>query len=125
MTATASFIPLFRPLWIFSLFPATLSRLLFHLSGEDDEKVRELMEGLSKGRKNIRLTAKSREQIEDLFYAGCADDGMTKDTIHECFENDDYLADPHTAVAINVYEQYVKETGDDTLTVIASTASPF
>ena len=71
------------------------------------------------------MDGKIKEQIEDLFYAGCADDGMTKDTIHECFENDDYLADPHTAVAINVYEQYVKETGDDTPTVIASTASPF
>ena len=106
------------------LISSNLERLLFHLSGEDDEKVRELMEGLSKdGRYTV--DGKIKEQIEDLFYAGCADDGMTKDTIHECFENDDYLADPHTAVAINVYEQYVKETGDDTLTVIASTASPF
>ncbi len=106
------------------LISSNLERLLFHLSGEDDEKVRELMEGLSKDGK-YTVDGKIKEQIEDLFYAGCADDGMTKDTIHECFENDDYLADPHTAVAINVYEQYVKETGDDTLTVIASTASPF
>ena len=36
-----------------------------------------------------------------------------------------YLADTHTAVALNVYEQYVKETGDDRATVIASTASPY
>ena len=36
-----------------------------------------------------------------------------------------YLCDTHTAVAVNVYEQYLKETGDDTPCVIASTASPY
>ena len=33
--------------------------------------------------------------------------------------------DTHTAVAENVYEQYVAQTHDTTKTVIASTASPF
>ena len=33
--------------------------------------------------------------------------------------------DTHTAVAQNVYENYVKETGDTTKTVIASTANPY
>ena len=33
--------------------------------------------------------------------------------------------DTHTAVAKSVYDKYVKETGDTTKTVIASTASPF
>ena len=33
--------------------------------------------------------------------------------------------DTHTAVAYNVYMQYVEKTGDKTPTVIASTASPY
>ena len=36
-----------------------------------------------------------------------------------------YVIDTHTAVATGVYHKYVKETGDNTKTVIASTASPF
>ena len=33
--------------------------------------------------------------------------------------------DTHTAVAMHVYEDYLHQTGDNTVTVIASTASPF
>jgi threonine synthase len=35
------------------------------------------------------------------------------------------LIDPHTAVAVNALSQYRKATGDDTLCVVHSTASPF
>ena len=33
--------------------------------------------------------------------------------------------DPHTAVAQSVYEDYARETGDKTKTVVVSTASPY
>ena len=36
-----------------------------------------------------------------------------------------YLIDTHTAVAANVVEQYRAATGDDTVTVFVSTASPY
>ncbi|MBC2724501.1 MAG: threonine synthase, partial [Desulfosporosinus sp.] len=36
-----------------------------------------------------------------------------------------YVFDPHTAVAMKVYEDYRYETNDQTFSVIASTASPF
>ena len=35
------------------------------------------------------------------------------------------MIDTHTAVAAAVYDRYREETGDETPTVIASTASPF
>ena len=35
------------------------------------------------------------------------------------------MPDTHSAVALSVYKKYVKESGDGTKTVIASTASPF
>ena len=65
------------------------------------------------------------EKIQSLFYAGYCDDDDTKATIARLFREKNYLCDTHTAVAVNVYRQYVEETGDHTCTVIASTASPF
>ena len=41
------------------------------------------------------------------------------------YENENYLCDTHTAVAVNVYKQYVSETGDNTPVILASTASPY
>ena len=41
------------------------------------------------------------------------------------YERFDYLCDTHTAVAVKVYEDYVKQSGDDIPTVIDSTASPY
>ena len=41
------------------------------------------------------------------------------------WEGQHYLIDPHTAVAFDVLEQYRKESGDETPTVVVSTASPF
>ena len=63
--------------------------------------------------------------INEKFYGGFCDDKNTEATIHEMFEQDKYLCDTHTAVAINVYKQYVEETGDKTPSEIASTASPY
>jgi threonine synthase len=42
-----------------------------------------------------------------------------------CIRDSDYLLDTHTAVAYKVYADYVKETGDETPALIASTASPY
>ena len=45
--------------------------------------------------------------------------------IRTLFEDTGYLIDTHTAVGAAVHRKYVKETGDDTATLIASTASPY
>lgn len=59
------------------------------------------------------------------FDAGYCDDAQATETIHTLWEQEHYLCDPHTAVAVRVYEEYRARTGDTTPTVIASTASPF
>ena len=41
------------------------------------------------------------------------------------YEKCGYVLDTHTAVAVSAYRKYKEETGDDTVTVIASTASPY
>ena len=45
--------------------------------------------------------------------------------IKDLYDKTGYVIDTHTAVAAAAYDKYVAETKDDTVTVIASTASPF
>ena len=106
------------------LVSSNLERLLYHLTGGNTEKVAGWMKELSeKGCYTVDEDVKAK--LQQLFCGGFCDDGNTKATIGSLYENENYLADTHTAVAVNVYEQYVKESGDTTPTVIASTASPY
>jgi threonine synthase len=47
------------------------------------------------------------------------------ETISKMYKDHGYLIDTHTAVGYKVYQDYKKETGDETPTVIASTASAY
>ena len=49
----------------------------------------------------------------------------TSAAIAKYYKENGYLIDTHTAVAANVMEQYRKATGDKTVTVFVSTASPY
>ena len=106
------------------LISSNLERMLFELSGNDDKKVAELQSSLSENG-TFTVDGKIKEGLQKLFWAGCCDDEATLETINKYFTECSYLADTHTAVALNVYNQYVKETGDNRQTVIASTASPY
>lgn len=101
------------------LISSNLERLLYHLSDGNDKKVAEAMESLNKDK--IYLWDKN---YDDLIYANFAGEEDVKDAIKSTYDSYKYLIDPHTAVAVSVYEKYKKETGDDTKTIIASTANP-
>ena len=105
------------------LISSNLERLLFHLSGNDGEAVTDLMEKLEKEKK-YTVSEKIREGLS-VFAAGFADEKETEDAIARMYNENGYLIDTHTAVAYKVYEDYRKETGDTTPTVIASTASAY
>ena len=105
------------------LISSNLERLLFHLTDENDAKLREWMGALSSEGK-YTVDSDVAEKVSALFDAGCCDDEETRETIAKTFK-DGYLCDTHTAVAVKVYEEYVKATGDKTETVIASTANPY
>ena len=105
------------------LISSNLERLLFHLSDENDGKIREWMGGLSSEGK-YTVDNEIKERVISLFDAGCCDDDETSKMIADTFK-DGYLCDTHTAVAVKVFEDYVKATGDKTETVIASTANPY
>lgn len=106
------------------LISSNLERLLFLASGYNDEVVKGLMEQLAKDG-SYTVPSDMYQPIQEIFEAGYCDDVRTKETIRKLFEQENYLCDTHTAVAVAVYEDYRSRTGDATPTVIASTASPY
>ena len=106
------------------LISSNLERLLYHLSGENTVLINKWFDSLKEtGRYEVNPVVKAK--IQELFYAGCCNDTETKAAIKECFDSYSYLMDTHTAVAYKVYNDYKKNTGDNTKTVIASTANPY
>ena len=105
------------------LISSNLERLLYLIT-KDDAKVSSWMDSLKKDG-NYTVTDDVKAAIEDAFYAGYCDDAQTLEEIGKVFRENGYVMDTHTAVAKRVYNDYVKETGDNTKTVIVSTASPF
>lgn len=106
------------------LISSNLERLLFEISGRDDKYVAKLMSDLkSKGCYEIDF-AKLKENASN-FEGGCSDEEMTMDTIEDFYDENDYLLDTHTAVAVGVNKAIQEESGDNTKTIIVSTASPY
>ena len=105
------------------LISSNLERLIYRLTGEDAQKCAELMQSLSEGGE-YTITDEMKKGLAD-FYGNYCSEEETKETIHNVYKNSDYVIDPHTAVAAGVYKKYLKDTGDHTVTVIASTASPY
>ncbi|MEE0954977.1 MAG: threonine synthase [Eubacterium sp.] len=105
------------------LVSSNLERLVYLAAGRNAEKTADLMKKLSSGGK-YEITDNMRAGFAD-FYGGFAPEEEVFATIKKIYENDHYVIDPHTSVAASVKDDYVKATGDDRVTVIASTASPY
>ena len=105
------------------LISSNLERLLYLLSGSDEE-VRGYMQALAE---TGRYTVSERvfRAVQTEFSCGFCTDAQGAQTIGKTFREKNYLLDTHTAVACTVLEGYRAETGDGTLTVVESTASPF
>lgn len=106
------------------LISSNLERLLYHMSGDDDKLICDLMNRLSADGK-YTVSSDVMEKIQQMFDAGYTAEDKVDETIKYQFDNYGYLCDTHTAVAVRVYDEYVKNTGDDIPTVIDSTASPY
>jgi threonine synthase len=105
------------------LISSNLERLIYALTGEDGSKTAELMKELTEsGRYEISDSMRAKL---DIFYGGYCDESTTAATIKKIYDESGYVIDTHTAVAAGVYDSYRHDTGDDTVTVIASTASPY
>ena len=105
------------------LISSNLERLLYLLSGSDEE-VRGYMQALA-GTGRYTVSERVFRAVQAEFSCGFCTDAQGAQTIGKTFREKNYLLDTHTAVACTVLEGYRAETGDGALTVVESTASPF
>ena len=105
------------------LISSNLERLIYKIAGNDAVKNKELMTSLTTDGKYV-ITDEMKAELAD-FYGNYATEAETAEVIKETYEKTGYVMDTHTAVAASTYKKYVAETGDEEVTVIASTASPF
>lgn len=105
------------------LISSNLERLIYKVAGEDSATNAALMASLAKEGK-YDVTDEMKAQMAD-FVGGYATEEETFAKIKALYEKCGYVIDTHTAVAAAAYDKYVQATGDDAVTVIASTASPY
>ncbi|MBQ5420764.1 MAG: threonine synthase [Clostridium sp.] len=105
------------------LISSNLERLIYLSADCDAEKTAELMKELSE-KGCYTVTPAMREKMAD-FVGGFATQEENAAEIKRVYDDTGYLMDTHTGVASCVYHNYRLKTGDETKTVIASTASPY
>ncbi len=106
------------------LISSNLERMLYHLTDENDALINDWF-GKLKADGRYEVNEDVKKKLGELFYAGCCSDDETKAAIRRTFDEEKYLLDTHTAVAVKVYDDYKSKTGDNTKTIIASTANPY
>lgn len=106
------------------LISSNFERFYYAMSGNNAEAVRAAYAALeSDGR--FAADSNAKAEWDKIISGGFADEDTVAATIKKYFEEQNYALDPHTAVAVAVYEAYAKANDDDTPAVVASTASPF
>lgn len=105
------------------LISSNLERLIYRVAGNDAAKNAELMKALTTDGA-YEITPQMKEALKD-FYGNYTSEEEMEEVIRSLYEKTGYIIDTHTAVASGVYNKYKAATGDETKTVIASTASPF
>ncbi len=106
------------------LISSNLERFLFETSGRDGKLIVKLMKELQdKGRFVLEESIKNK--VDDIIFAGYANEEETLNTIKSIYQEYNYLVDPHTAVGVKVYNDYKNLNTKNIKTVIAATATPF
>ncbi len=105
------------------LVSSNLERLIYEIAGCDAAATKAFMDELSE-KGLYTLTEEMKARLAD-FCAGFASEEETAAAIKKIYDADGYVIDTHTAVGAAVLEKYRAETGDETIAVTASTASPF
>jgi threonine synthase len=105
------------------LVSSNLERLLWHLSGGDGAFILKTMQSLDK-KGSFDAGNLAKTALGD-FYAGHAPMPRSHEELARLWQEEKYLIDTHTAVAYTVWKDYAEESGDQTKTIIASTASPY
>ncbi len=104
------------------LISSNLERLLYFMAGA--EETAKYMAALKKDGKYV-VSADILAKINETFVGYFADETETAATIKNTFDNNGYLADTHTAVALACAEKYRAELSGAKQLVVDSTASPY
>ena len=105
------------------LISSNLERMLYFLSEGDCELVRRLMAELA-DEGSYTVPAELLGKIREVFGAGWADEDEVAGAIADCWRDNAYLIDPHTACGYHVLEQLDAAPGTKAR-VLLSTASPY
>lgn len=100
------------------LVSSNLERLLFDYAGS--RKISQWMDQL-KEQASFKIDDQTLAFLQKDFNAAFTDEGQTDTSIEETFSKNDYLIDPHTAVAVRAQNVFFK----DRPSLVVSTASPF
>lgn len=106
------------------LISSNLERLIFELSGRDCALTANRMEEL-KAKGKYSITKEEKQRLKEEFFASYTEQEDCAATISDFFDEYGYVADTHTAVAIDVADTFIVETSADNATVVLSTASPY
>ncbi|SMB96550.1 L-threonine synthase [Desulfonispora thiosulfatigenes DSM 11270] len=106
------------------LVSSNLERFLYEITDHDGDKINNWMNDLN-NQGYFEVDEDTKRKIQQIMYGNFTNEEQTKNVIKETFENYKYTLDTHTAVALKVYDNYIKETKDKSKTIIDSTASPF
>lgn len=105
------------------LISSNLERLIFELTGRDSTVTAERMNELKKVGK-YSIDKSERAALGNVFFADYCDEEECREQIRETFEEDGYLCDPHTAVALKAAGVYNAAQGNNKM-IVLSTASPY
>lgn len=105
------------------LISSNFERFLYEMCGRDAQKIQSWYDPSNQG--TFTVDPVTLKNCQDIIFAGWASEEETLETVSRSYKAYRYVFDPHTAVAMKVYEDYLAATNDQKFTVIASTASPF
>ena len=121
--ANRAFIPTISPSMDI-LVSSNLERLLFLLSDHNDVLINQYMTSLKEDG-HYTISDELRHALQESFTAYDCSEEECKKMIHDTFQNEHILIDPHTAVAVHACHAYKQESNDTTPCIVLSTASAY
>ena len=106
------------------LVSSNLERLLFLKSKKDDALVKDLMKQLQTDGK-YTVPAELLASIQNDMTGEWTNEEDCARTIHDTWQYEHVLIDPHTAVALHGLKQYQQDTKDSRPSLVLSTASAY
>lgn len=103
--------------------PYNFERLLFYLTEQNDQLVRQWMTEIDKTKK-LDLETQWLEKLQNVFDSARVPDEDMCAITRKVWKEHGYLMDPHTAVAMGAAEKLGYYDGHKSIAVVFATASP-